>query len=675
MRRVVVPFVISQLVSSLPVWAHGPTFEEISVYGHRTRMTGDALAASQGVIGQGEIDGRPMLRTGEMLELVPGMVVTQHSGSGKANQYFLRGFNLDHGTDFRTTVMGMPVNMRSHGHGQGYSDLNFIVPEFVGQISYNKGAYSALGGDFSTAGAADVFLLDRMDANLLKLELGQDDYLRSVAATTLNWQDSRMLTGVELTRYTGPWQDISEDIHKFNGLVNYSQDLTDGRIGVTLMAYDNQWHSADQIPQRLVDSGALNPLGSLDDTLGGDASRYSLSVNAQLGRWTLNAYALHSDLQLFSNFTYFLNDPINGDQFEQTDKRNIYGAELSKHWSSLAIGLDWQQQAGLVWQAEDIGEVGLFNTRARTRLSTVRRDKIDEQSWSAFYQSDILLDANTTFRTGLRYDYLDATVNSDNARNSGNASDGLLSVSAGLSYLFTPSLEGYINAGQSFHSNDARGATISVDPISGDDADKVDLLVRGETAELGIRYFDSRKMNLSATLWALQLDSELLYVGDAGSTEPGRASTRYGVELSGYFWWDKLSADIEIALSHSAFEAGDETGRHIPGAVDRVIALGGQYQFSDNLSANVRLRHIGPRMLTETGDVQSGSLSVVNAGVRWRQQGWTLDLSVLNALNSRDHDIDYFYASRVVNEANEVEDVHFHPIEPRTLRFSVAYHF
>lgn len=675
MRYTALPFPL--LLLSQAVNSHGLSIEHIEVNGRETRLIGEAISASNGIAGQDEISTRPMLRTGEVLELVPGMVVTQHSGSGKANQYFLRGFNLDHGTDFSTTVNGMPVNMRSHGHGQGYTDLNFITPEFVHYIEYNKGAYNALQGDFSTAGSANFYLTPSLQQDMVSVEAGENNYLRTVAGSTLSFDDASLFLGGEFNRYDGPWQDISEDINKVNGLVNYSQNTDNGSVAVTFMAYDNSWNSADQIPARAVASGLISPLGSLDTTVGGESSRYSLSFNVTEGDFYASAYLINSDLDLFSNFTYFLDNPLQGDQFEQVDRRQITGGEAGYHFSASPGKMDWVHQIGIQVRRDDIDEVGLFNTQARQRTGTVRSDDVDELSVSVFYQGDYLLNGKTTARLGARYDYLTADVNSDLAANSGSADDGLLSLSAGLSYIFTPHLEGYVNAGQSFHSNDARGATLSVDPQSGDIADPVDLLVRGNTAETGIRYFDSEVLNLSASLWWLELDSELLFVGDAGNSEASRASERFGAEIAAYYWFtEQLSVDVEVALTHSRFKGSEEgEGNRIDGALGEVVSAGLRWQFAEGWDSTLRLRHFGPRTLDNYGDVESSALTVVNAQLSKRWQNWTFTLQALNLLDSDDHDIDYLYESQLQDETAAVEDIHFHPIEPRTMRIKAAYRF
>ncbi|WP_417761905.1 TonB-dependent receptor [Shewanella sp.] len=651
--------------------------ERIAVFGRQMNLLGQTSSASEGVIGAGEIQTRPLLRTGEVLEFVPGMMVTQHSGSGKANQYFLRGFNLDHGTDFATTVDGMPINMRSHGHGQGYTDLNFLLPELIGQIHYRKGAYYPEVGDFSGAGAADISLLDQLPYRQASVTLGEYGYQRYLATGEQQWQDSRLIVGGEVQRYDGPWRDVEEDVKKYNGLARYLTNIADGQLAVTFMAYDNQWNSADQIPARAVTSGLIDEYGSLDTALGGESSRYSLSASYTDADWRASAYVIRSRLNLFSNFTYLLEHPLEGDEFEQVDHRVIWGGKLARDWNVVWAGLPTDITVGAEVRYDDIGDVGLYHTQERRRLDTVRDDAVDELSTGIFGKVETHLTDALTLRLGGRYDYYDADVDSNNALNSGDANDDIWSLKGGLSYRLTDSTELYASAGQGFHSNDARGATINVDPVSGEDSDKVDLLVRSKGAEVGVRYYDAERFNFSAAVWYLGLDSELLYVGDAGTTEPSRESERYGTEVTAYYWLnDVLSFDAELAYTRARFtEQQDSEGKYVDGTVPWVGSAGVTYQAGDEgIYAAMRLRYLGKRTLDSFKEHEADSSTLVNLSLGYRWQAWDVKAEVLNLFDS--HDIDYWYESRLSGEADEgVEDLHFHPAEPRMLRINLSYRY
>lgn len=650
------------------------TLAPIEVEGHYEAHIGEAISASEGVIGQVEIAARPLLRSGEILETIPGLVVTQHSGTGKANQYFLRGFNLDHGTDFRSVVDGMPINMRTHGHGQGYTDLNFIIPELVERIEYKKGPFYADVGDFSGAGAAQFSLASELAENLTHVGMGEDGYQRILLIKQFKSANGHSLMALEGNRYDGPWTDTREDLDKTNLFLRRVWQADDTDYHLTLMAYDNQWQSADQIPSRAVDSGLIDRLGSLDTSVGGQSSRFSVSARLLNSRWDTSLYAMKYDLDLWSNFTYFLSDPENGDQFQQVDSRTIYGLDTKRKIN----GRRMDQTIGLQWRTDDIGEVGLYNTVARRPFSTVRRDSVTESSVGVYWQGNTHWDDKFRTQLGLRYDAYDFDVNALRPDNSGRGSDGIASAKLNLAYALTDHWELYSGIGQGFHSNDARGVTIRVDPVSGEPVDAVDPLVRSSGAEVGLRYNPNARFNASLALWTLELDSELLFIGDAGNTEPSRASRRRGVEFTAYYRpMEGLTFDAEIAWSRSRFtEFEAEEGDRVDGSLPLVVSLGATWEKPEQWFTTARVRHFGKRTLDAFGDIESDTSTSVNLRFGKHFNQLEIGLDVLNALNSEDHDIDYLYASRLNGEVAEgVEDLHYHPLKPRTLRAYFNYRY
>lgn len=658
---------------------------DIQVVDGRGQLVGEASSASEGYVTQEEIALRPLLRTGEVLELVPGMVVTQHSGTGKANQYFLRGFNLDHGTDFATSVDNMPVNMRTHGHGQGYTDLNFIIPETIGSLSYQKGSYYADTGDFSGAGSASFETARTLDHGLLQLTLGQDNYRRALAMDSVQAGTGTLLYALERNTYDGPWTDISEDLDKTNGLLSFSRPLAGGDWRLTLMGYDNSWNSADQIPARAVADGTIDELGSLDDSVGGESSRYSISSDWRSGGLSVSAYAIRYRMNLWSDFTYYLDDPVNGDQFEQVDKRSIFGGELSYLWHSTLQGMAMSNRVGAELRYDDIDEVGLYHTQERQRLGVVRSDTVGELSSGIFAENTLHWTSRLRTVLGARYDYFDFDVDTrvdtnmngvDLTPNSGTNSDDNVSLKASVIYALTPDWETYVSAGQGLHSNDARGTTIKVDPADGSAVEQVDPLVNSMGYEAGIRGFVDERLNTSVALWQLDVDSELLFVGDAGNTEASRASRRRGVELTAYYRVNDIwNIDLEYAYTTAEFKDHADEGDRIPGAVKNVVQTGVSATFGNGWSGAARLRYFGARPLVEDGSVESDPSTLVNMQVGYQQAQWQVKAEVLNLLDSDDHDIDYWYESQLAGESSAVEDVHYHVLEPRTLRVSLGYAF
>jgi hypothetical protein len=650
--------------------------DHVVVVGRRNDLVGEATSASEGGLDRRDMERRPMLRPGDLVEYVPGVAATQHSGSGKANQYFLRGFNLDHGTDFSQFVDGMPINLRTHGHGQGYTDLNFIIPEMVDGLRYRKGPYYADVGDFSSAGTLSFRLADDLPEGFAQLEAGSFGYARVVAGDSADVSGT-VLWGVEAQTYDGSWKDVDEDVGKKNAMLRLSRPIGSGHGYVMALGYDNRWNSPDQIPERAVRSGLIDRLGSLDTTLGGRSSRYSLSAgwfgDVLGGDAAANAYWIDYDMSLWSNFTYFLDDPTDGDQFRQFDERRVMGFNLANTWDRGA----WKVSAGLEGRRDDVARVGLSRTRDRRFVSAVRDDSVDERSLGVWAQGEWKPIDALRLSLGARYDDYDFEVDALQPENSGRAGDGIGSLKAGVAWKVDDGVELYANWGQGFHSNDARGTTISVDPVSGDPADPVTPLVRSTGSELGLRWFVPKRWQMTVAVWQLKLDSELLFVGDAGNTEASRPSERRGVELGwSVFAGERSQLALEASYTHARFGDRDPAGRHIPGAVPLVLSAEWTADWGDGWYSSLRARHLSRYPLIEDDSVSSDGSTLVNAAIGKRWDRWSLELDLLNALDSKDHDIDYFYPSRLPGEpVDGVEDVHFHVFEPRSLRLRLTRRF
>jgi len=663
------------------VFAHGDNvLEEIQVTGRRS-LVGTALSASEGYVTQEQLAERPLLRTGEVLEVVPGLVATQHSGSGKANQYFLRGFNLDHGTDFATSINGMPVNMRTHGHGQGYTDLNFVIPELIGDVVYRKGSFFSGDGDFAGTGSANLRLANQLPYNQLTGTLGENNYGRMLIASDFGDQ-SPLWVAAELQRYDGPWDNISEDVDKRNLWVNYHANDKDNLWTATFMGYDNAWNSADQIPQRAVDEGLISEFGSLDSTVGGESSRYSLSTQwehaiADGGDISLNLYAIKYRLNLWSDFTYFLDDPDNGDQFEQVDDRHIFGGEFQYHNKQQFSSIEVDNIFGLQLRRDDIDKVGLYHSHERERLGAIRADAVDETSAGLFWSSRIEFSPQWRAILGARYDRYDFSVNTLDAAdpvslplNQGDKDDGIATGNTSLIYSPSQQWELYASLGRGFHSNDARGTVIKVDPTDANTpADAADPLVPTRGEELGARWFGEDATEVAIAFWQLQIDSELIFVGDAGGTEDtGESSTRRGVELTTMYHINKMfTLDAAYAYSQAKFDHEVDGSREIPGALEDVVSAGLTAKFADGWSGALRARYFGDYLLD--GGATAGSSTLVNLRIAKAFNNWSVWTDVLNLLDSDDHDVEYYYASRLQGEpADGIEDHHFHVFEPRTVR-------
>ena len=649
---------------------------KVLITGTSTSLVGVADSANVGTVTQKQLEARTVYRPGELLEAAPGLIVSQHSGEGKANQFYLRGFNLDHGTDLRTTVDGMLVNQRSHGHGQGWTDLNFIIPELATGLRYKKGPYDASEGDFSSAGAVEITYADSLEAGIANLGFGQNGYRRVLLADSPALGSGKLLYALEALRNDGPF-DRPDDYRKLNGVLRYSQGDRANGWNVTGMGYSAQWNATDQIPLRAVESGALGRFALIDPTDGGKSHRYSLSgawrQSTENASTEVTAHVAHWNLELYSNFTYFLDNPVDGDQFAQPDRRTTSALNVRHAWASNWFGREGESQVGVQLQNDNIWNA-LLNTQARQTLSTTRSDHIVESSAGLWF--DHAVRWTPAFRTvaGLRADSYRFDVESDRAVNSGTRTASI--VSPKLNLIFGPwaKTELYVNLGSGFHSNDARGTVIRVDPKTDQPVERVTPLARAKGYELGLRTSPVNGLQTSLSLYTLNLDSELVFVGDAGTTEAGRPSRRVGFELANYYKLDDwLTLDADIAFARARFRDSAPEGQRIPGAVEGVASAAVAVDNIGSWFGAMQWRYFGPRPLVEDNSVRSKATALLNGRIGYKLSPKVrLELEGFNLTNRQASAIDYSYTSRLPGEAAEgVDDVHFHPIESRSFRLSL----
>jgi hypothetical protein len=673
---------------------------DVVVVGRQDSLLGGADSASQGTIGAAQLADRPILRSGEILETVPGVIITQHAGGGKANQYFLRGFNLDHGTDFAVFLDDMPLNLPSHAHGEGYADLNTVIPEFVQRVDYEKGPYDAEVGNYGSAGAAHLEFYQTLPQDFVTLESGMYGFERGVFGVSQTNGPGRILYGGEAYHDDGPWTH-PDDYWKFNGILTYSQGNEANGFSVTARGYHGEWNSSDQIPASF---GATNLFGAINPTDGGDSQRYSLQ--AEWHRQTassetkITAYAFYYDLDLFSDFTYFLTDPDRGDQFEQLDQREVAGLDAHHTLFNQWCGRDVENTFGLQVRNDWIAN-GLYQTEDRVRV-----DKLDSatgtilpadtdvnrltDTQAGFYVENKIQWADK-FRSvaALRgdLDYFDVT-SLTNPTNSGTADTFLPSPK--LSLIFGPwdKTELYVQGGFSFHSNDGRGATQTEEPISADNpyggaTAKIPALIQTRGAEIGVRTLVVPKLQSTVSLWYLRSDSELEQDGDTGGTVASQQpSDRYGVEWANFYSLTKhLTLDFDAADSIARFASVDAAdaapdspgGTHVPEAVGLVISSGITLHDWHGFSASLRLRYFGPRDLTSDGVYQSSQTVLLNAEAGYQiNKTWRVSVEVLNLLDRHDHDIDYAYESRATPTSAPVFQDVFHPVEPIQVRVGLT---
>ena len=668
------------------------TIQSVIVTSRRPEAIGGDISASSGAVGGEELLQRPLLRQGELLEAVPGMIVTAHTSGGKANQYYLRGFNLDHGTDFATSVDGAPVNLGSHAHGQGYMDLNWLIPELVAGVAYRKGPYFADAGDFSAAGNASISYLSHLPANFIQLEAGSDSYARALAAGSTRAGPGELLIAGEWMRYDGPSR-VPGDYLRPNGLLKYTVGDDQRGGGVTLQAYDARWTASDQIPVSAIPSLAGGRYGSLDPTSAGHTSRYSA-----VGEWHWGAggvtqqvevYAIKYGLNLYSDFSGFI-DQVHGDQFRQYDNRTVLGGSWRASVASDYAGIRTLDSFGTQVR-HDLVNLELDHTEARTLVEVYRQDQADISSAALWWSNEIVWSPWLRTEAGLRLEGYAFHLASNTAANGGHIATLRPLPKIGVSLTPTQGLDLYAQAGISYRTNDLRGVFDRVAAYPGADAPTQSSkpVVRSEGAEVGARLRTVPGLTSTLAFWYLRSNSELFFAGDSGANvDSDRPGERYGVEWNNIYkptrW---LTLDADLAVSQAFFTDRDASvGNQIPEAIKSSVSASATLHDLPGLAGftgSVRLRYFAPRDLIEDGSERSKASTVVNARVAYRiTPRIVLGAEILNLFNAKYNDAEYFDAYRLKGQpANPSSadgsymDHTIHPGEPLEVRASLTLSF
>ncbi len=694
-----------------PNTANVPSAEATTSAGTGKPADMNDAASAFSVTGE-QVNQRIFSRPAEALEIVPGLVITQHSGDGKANQYFLRGFNLDHGTDLAIFLDGMPMNMPTHAHGQGYTDLNMLIPELVSSMDIKKGPYFADQGDFASAGAVQINLLDSFDGQYAKATLGSFDYLRYLGYGSVKTAEGNVLYAAEVGSYNGPWA-YPDDLKKLNSVLRYSQGDALNGFSITGMAYGNHWNSTDQIPERAVADIGL--LGSLNPTDGGNTQRFSLSAQwakTEGGNaWQANAFVVRSALNLWNDFTYFLQNPIQGDQFHQHETRTFGGANASYTLTNVFAGIPTETEFGVQTRFDAINLL-LTDTQERQYLSTIRQDYVKEGNVSLFAQQTYHWSDWAKMIVGIRGDLYAGWVNAvSQPVNSGNPVAFVPGPKG--SFIFGPfnKTEFYMNIGQGFHSNDLRGVTIKVEPTDPiNQLQPATFLVPTQGAEIGVRTKAIDGLNSAIALFGLDAASENIFSGDAGDTQPSRPTRRIGVEWTNdyrpvswldieadatyararFLGYDYAQADLYYSLAgYPQAQIGNAPGNYVPGAPTLIGTVNVQIGEKTGWFGGLGYRYFGPRPLTEDNAFTSPATGIVNARVGYNfDNGWRIQLDGFNILNSRSDQITYAYGSLLKTDLlyaacnsptppptavcqNGVMDRVFKPVEPLAVRLTL----
>lgn len=656
----------------------------------RTASVGNGFlappSASAGFFTQAEILNFPLPRTTSFLELIPGLIVTQHSSTLKANQYFLRGFSLDHGTDFAGFVDDIPYNLPTNGHGQGYLDLNSVIPELVERVDFGKGPYYTQVGDFSSAGYTNIHYFDQLPYGFFKAEAGRKDWFREVIANSECVGPGVLLYGIESTYYDGPYQVRAHD-GRISAVFRYTVGDHEDGARLSAYVYNGSGNANDQIPQRAVWRNEISSLGNLDPSDFITTQRYTLN-----GQWwhewapgsvtRANAYAYYYSLSLFSNFTFFLEDPVHGDQINQLDRRWVTGCNLAHTWLSPLAGDRMQHTVGLQLRNDSIPHVALHHTENRVLVNVITDDAVNEFSTGIYYQNQLQWSSKVRTVLGARGDFYFFDVNDAYVpQNTGDAFARRFSPKGSLILGPWYRTNFFLNGGYSFHSNDARGvlAVLSpsfLGPQTLTAVDRAPGLVPSRGSEIGFRSQAIPGLTTEAALWQLNLAQELVFVGDAGTTEPNRASRRNGIEWSNTYQvcnWLFLNADYSWSFGRLEGEAPEDApGDRIPQMVTTVFSGGPRINLASGWFSDLRFRYIGPRPLIEDNSVASKPVHLFDLSMGYQCKRYTAGLELLNLFNSNGRDIEYFYSSAIPSDPNfnaGVNDIHFKQLEPFAARF------
>jgi outer membrane receptor protein involved in Fe transport len=661
--------------------ARADPLTEIHITAVRLGLMGHASTASEGIIVNDELALTPAFRVGQLLETVPGLQVTSHSGEGKANQYLLRGYNLDHGTDLATFVDGMPVNEPTHAHGQGYTDLNFLIPELATNVTYTKGPYYANEGDFSSVGSVHINYLGTLAPQVSYTE-GTLGYERFFGGASVALGDGNLLGAIEWQRYNGPWVNPDE-LHKINAVLRYSVgDNTDG-FTVTAMHYHGMWNSTTDQPERAIEEGLISRYGSLDPIDGGMAQRTSLTAEVFKpfagGELQANAYVFGNHLTLWNDFTHYLVDPVNGDQEEQHEDRTAIGGNIEYMHSAPIAGLDNEVTVGTGTRS-DFNDVGRFPTAHRIPIPAAddplgfsESDSVRLSSFSVYAQS--ATHWNDWLRSIVGYRY-DTQFGSDKGTNAGTASDHLLAPKGSLIFRPLEETELYLSAGRSFHSDDLRGVTAAQNArVNG-----APLMARQSGEEIGLRQQFTKIFTMTLAFYELRAQSETTYDPDAGVDSAGPGSQRRGYEINLTY---QALRWLEFYGSYSGNRARYVTpyvdgtghvGEYLPNAP---FATGSFNVYVKNLgrwSGSVGYRYLSAYPLSSDNSVQGHGYGIWSGDAHYDiGQGWSVGVGMYNLLNKKADAAEFWYIDRLPGEPSMgVADIHVHSLEGNSGRLTIA---
>lgn len=626
------------------------------------------------IISQIDVELTPVRSSQEILRRVPGLFIGQHAGGGKAEQIFLRGFDIDHGTDVALSVDGMPINMVSHAHGQGYADLHFIIPETIDNIDFGKGPYYAERGNFGTAGYVAFDTKDRLRNSTVGLDVGQFNTVRALGMfNLLDTMGQSAYLAAEYLLTDGPVES-SQNFSRTNVMGKYTSLLNNGtKISLLASHFTSTWDASGQIPQRAVDQGLITRFGAIDDTEGGNTSRTNIALNTTTplrgGGFLKNtAYYSHYDFELFSNFTFFLEDPVNGDQIRQVEDRNIFGVSSTFNRNVYIGSGSALLRAGAGLRADQVNDNGLSRTANRkTLLENIQLGDVRENNLFAFVSAEFEF-GDFSLTPSLRYDYFTFNYVSalDSLYDNQDQTKGIFSPKLSASYELSSNVQLFAKAGIGFHSNDTR-------VVLNNTAD--DILPAAYGADLGAIFKPAPRLVANAALWYLYLEQEFVYVGDAGIVEPSGQTRRQGIDLGfRYQLTDWLFANADYTYT-KARSIDDPEGENLIPLAPVHTGTGGISVKQNKYRGSLQVRYLGDRAANEDNSIVAEGYTVVDLNASYDFKNLTLGFAIENLLDVEWNETQFATESRLRNEAESVEEIHFTPGTPFFFKTTLRYRF
>ncbi len=636
-------------------------------------------AHKQQIINKIDINLRPLSNSQEILRMVPGLFIGQHAGGGKAEQIFLRGFDIDHGTDIRLTVDDMPVNMVSHAHGQGYADLHFVIPELVEVVDFKKGVYHADKGNFSTAGWVNFHTKDVLENNMAKVEVGQFNTYRSLVAVNLLGEKARQKEQSAYIateyNYSDSYFDAPQKFNRLNIFGKYNGKISDNiYLKLTASHFTSKWNHSGQIPDRAVKSGLISFFGAIDNTEGGQTSRSNLNAeiltNTSKGGLIKNQFFYTNyNFELYSNFTFFLEDTINGDQIKQKELRNLFGYNGSYSMPNNILDKKADLTIGVQYRQDFTKNTELSHTLNRaTVIDPIKLGDISEANWGGYLDENISLSPQWNLNVGLRYDYFkNQYLDKLDNNKKGMATAGAIFPKFNVYYTPNKNFQFYLNTGRGFHSNDTR----VVVPQKGKQ-----ILPAAYGSDLGLNWKPTPRLLINSALWYLWLAQEFVYVGDAGVVEPSGKTQRMGIDLSArYQLTPQLFADFDANLTQPKALDAAKGDNYLPLA-PTFTSIGGLSLYNKiGLNGSLRYRYMGNRPANEDYSVVAKGYFVTDLQVNYAQKKYNIGLSIYNLFNQKWKETQFNTESRLKNEAQPVQEIHFTAGSPFFVRASLTVFF